>query len=100
MATPQDLDQEYGSQWRQEHVVKVINGGGHAHLRSLRTPGFRRSVWPAQPLLRCNELMGGFFGASIDRKSTDVPWRRFQKTKAGAWWVGEDGSEDDDESSS
>ena len=83
--TPKVLDREYGSQWRRSRVLKAIQPSGCVQIRKWNDPCWRRGVWPAVPLQRCETLLGGYFGARCVPSKSDVPWRAFSRDENGKW---------------
>ena len=71
--TPVCLDAEYGLHWREQYVVKVPNGTGFKHVKL--TNNFRRTIWPSQPLQRCEHLLGAYQVATTQLSTADVFWR-------------------------
>lgn len=74
-ATSRVLDAEYGIQWRHTRSAKVIRPDGRSSYVKLTCPSARRCVWPAKQLRGCTDLLGGFYGAGLDRSEYDTPWR-------------------------
>ena len=71
--TPCALDLEYGSQWRHKYVAKVIKASGHK-LVDLSV-GYRRCIWPTEPLKRCSHLLWAHKAASVKMTAADALWR-------------------------
>ena len=74
-ASPNILDAEYGRQWRHTRSAKVIRPHGRSRYVDVTSAHTRRCVWPSVPLHSCSELLGGFYGAGLDRSEDDVQWR-------------------------
>ena len=74
-ATCAVLDAEYGSNWRHNHVAKVIGKSSQSTNMQVQGSRVRRSVWPSVELVGCTSLLGGFCGAGYDAAHDDIPWR-------------------------
>ena len=74
-ASPTILDAEYGSMWRLNRSAKMILKSGRSHFVDVTSANTRRCVWPSVQLHSCVELLGGFYGAGLDRSQDDVMWR-------------------------
>lgn len=84
MCTPHVLDQEYGVEWRTTRVVKSILGNSRSKPLTLnKDASIKRCAWPSVPLIRCDSLLGGFWGAGVDPRPADIPWR-FLEAARGA----------------